>query len=363
MKPLTIAHVLSSFALGGQERVALDLATAQLKMGHRVHAISLAPPPDGVLAKDFAARGVTLHTVPKGDGIDLTLITRLRAVFRREAIDVVHTHNPQPLFYGATAGRLAGAVVVHTKHGVNPDGGRRLWLRRLGGHLVHAYVAVSDATAKTAREKAECPPGHLHTIANGIELDAFKPDPEARRAIRDELGIPQDAFVFGTVGRVSKEKDHAHFIRSAAPLLGPGVRLVIVGDGDAMPAVREEAEKVAPFVVLAGVRRDIPRVLPSFDVFVLSSRSEGLPLALVEAMAAGLPIVSTDVGGTREVLADAGLIVAPRDEEALRGAMRTLLESEDERRKFQARAPVRARHYDARRMSDEYLAIYRAALG
>ena len=133
MRPLAIAHVLSSFALGGQERVAVDLAGTQAAEGHRVHAISLAPPPDGVLAEEFARRGVVLHTVPKGEGVDPTLIARLARLFRRERVEIVHTHNPQPLFYGALAGRLAGCTVVHTKHGVNPERGRKLWMRRLGG--------------------------------------------------------------------------------------------------------------------------------------------------------------------------------------------------------------------------------------
>lgn len=360
---ITIAHVLSSFALGGQERMAVDLAATQVKAGHRVHAISLAPPPDGVLARDFAERGVTVHTVPKGSGVDPTLVYRLRETFRRAGVQVVHTHNPQPLFYGALAGRLAGAVVVHTKHGANPDAGRRLWLRRFGGHLVHAYVAVSEATARVARKNHECPPARLHTVTNGIVLDRFAPDPASREAIRAELAIPDDAFVFGTVGRVSKEKDHVHLLRSVGPLLGPKVRLVIVGDGDEMPKVRAEAEHLNPWVSLMGLRRDVERILPAFDVFVLSSRSEGLPLALVEAMASGLPLVCTDVGGVKDVVEDAGLIVPARDEGALRAAMRTLLESPERLEHLRALAPVRARRYDARRMSEDYLALYRAALG
>lgn len=360
MRSLSIAHVLSSFELGGQERVAVDLAASQVKKGHRVHAISLAPKPDGVLARDFEARGVTIHTVPKGAGVDPTLIVRLAALFRREHVEVVHTHNPQPLFYGATAGRICRCAVVHTKHGVNPARGRKLWLRRFGGHLAHAYVAVSEATAAVARDNRECPPGRLHTIANGIELDGFGVD--ARAPVREELGLPRDAFVFGTIGRMSPEKDHALLVRAALPLLGPSVRLVIVGDGSEMANVREAAA-ASPFILLAGVRRDVARLLSAFDAFVLSSRSEGLPLALVEAMASGLPIVSTDVGGTKEVLAGSGLIVPPRDEERLREAMRTLQTDREESADLGARARARSAHYDARRMGDEYLALYARALG
>lgn len=360
MKQLRIAHVLSSFALGGQERVAVDLAGSQAKLGHRVHAISLAEGPNGALADDFTARGVTIHSTPKGRGVDATLVLRLAALFLRERIHVVHTHNPQPLFYGALAGRLARTAIVHSKHGANPERGRKLWMRRFAGHLVDAYVAVSEATAEVARNNRECPPELLQTIANGVELSGFGPDEYTRKAVRDELGLPQDAFVFGTVGRVSKEKDHALLVRAAAPLLGPSVWLCVVGDGAEMPAVRAEALRASPHVVLPGVRRDVARVLTAFDAFVLSSYTEGLPLALVEAMATGLPIVSTDVGACAQVLDGAGLLVPARDEAALRDAMRDVREHPGN---LGARARERARHYDAARMSEEYLALYRRVLG
>jgi glycosyltransferase involved in cell wall biosynthesis len=244
---------------------------------------------------------------------------------------------------------------------VNPAIGRKLWLRRFGGHLAHAYVAVSDATAEVARRNHECPPARLHTIANGIELDGFGRDPAARASVREELGIPQDAFVFGTIGRMSPEKDHTLLVRAALPLLGPAVRLVIVGDGSEMNDVRETAG-ASPFIVLPGVRRDVARVLASFDAFVLSSRSEGLPLALVEAMASELPIVSTDVGGTAGVLAGTGIVIPARDEARLRDAMRALQNDRKIAADFAFRARARSAHYDAARMGDEYLALYARVL-
>lgn len=360
MRPLAIAHVLSSFALGGQERVALDLAGSQVDEGHRVHAISLAPLPDGLLRDEFARRGVVVHTVSKGRGVDPTVVARLAMLFRRERVEIVHTHNPQPLFYGALAGRLAGATVVHTKHGVNPARGRQLWLRRLGGRLAHAYVAVSGATARVARDNAECPAARLRTIANGVALEGFGANAEARRAVREELGIPAAAFVFGTVGRMSPEKDHTLLVRAARPLLSEATQLVIVGDGSEASRVRDEA-RGSPWIHLPGSRNDVSRLLASFDAFVLSSRSEGLPLALVEAMASGLPIVATDVGGVREVLDAAGMVVPSRDERALAEAMRSIRGGGAQ--DLGARARVRAKQFDARRMNDEYLALYTQLLG
>ncbi|MBI2392727.1 MAG: glycosyltransferase [Deltaproteobacteria bacterium] len=355
MSALTIAHLLSSFGLGGQERVALDLARGQARRGHRVLAIGLAP---GPLLEEFRAVGAAAQLVEKAPRLDPTVVLRLAWALRREGVDVLHTHNPQPLAYGAVAARLARAALVHTKHGANPDRGRRLWLRRAGGHLADAYVAVSDATARVARENAECPEARLRTIPNGIDLTAFGPDPSARRAARAELGVPAEATVVGTVGRVSPEKDHALLVRAMGPLLGPGVRLVIVGDGAELPNVRALAAR-SPFVVLTGARRDVPRLLAAMDLFALSSRTEGLPLGLVEAMATALPIVATAVGGVPEVLGGAGRLVDRGDERALRDAIAALLEDGVAARELGERARVRARAFDAEAMVDAYLALYR----
>ncbi len=366
-RAIVIAHVLSSFEMGGQERVALDLAREQVARGHRVLAISLAPAPDGPLAEAFASAGVGVSRVAKGPGVDPRIVLALRDRLRAAGVDVVHTHNPLPLAYGALAGRLARAAVVHTKHGANPDRGRRLLLRRVGGHLAHAYVAVSSATAAVARRNRECPSARLHTIPNGVELEAFAHDETARAAVRAELGIPADAWVFGTVGRVRLEKNFPGLVRAATPLLGAGTRLVIVGDGDELPALRAAvaaAGAAAEWLVLAGARRDVPRALSAFDAFVMSSDTEGLPLGLVEAMAAGLPVVATDVGGIGEVLEGGrvGALVPAGDERALREAMAALARDPEAARERGRASLARSAHYALGTMVDAYLALYRRSI-
>lgn len=364
MDSLRIAHVLSSFGMGGQERLVLDLAAEQARRGHHVMAISLAPPPHGVLAERFIDQGIMIHSVPKGDGFDVKVVTRLARLLRQQDVDVVHTHNPQPLLYGALAARLARRVIIHTKHGANPERGRRLWLRRASGYLTHAYVAVSEATERVARANQECRSDRLTMIANGIDLGAFHPDDEAREEIRGELGIPRDAFVIGTVGRVSVEKNHVMLVRAAGPLLNDRVRLVIVGDGSELERVRRETAPFAPFATLTGLRNDIPRVLCSFDVFAMSSKTEGLPLALVEAMATKLPVVSTDVGGVGEVIGhgEAGDLVPADDEEGLRQKLEALVKDPGRAKKLAERAFARARAYDLSRTTDTYIDLYRDSL-
>ena len=362
---LSIVHLLSSFGVGGQERVALDLAIGQKARGHRVGVLSLAPAPDGAMADEFAQAGIEVGRVAKrGSGLDATLALRLTRELRHRDVDVLHTHNPMPLIYGALAARFAGAVAIHTKHGRNPGGRGNLMLRRLAARLVYAFVAVSDTTAAQARDQRDATAARLRTIPNGIRLDRYAPDPEARAAARVELGLG-DSWVVGTVGRVVAEKNHALLVRAMAPLLSSRVRLVIVGDGDARAAVEAAvAELPEPrWVVMTGRRMDVPQLVHAFDVFALSSNTEGLPLVVPEAMAAGLPIVATAVGGLPSVVdpGETGLLV-PVDEAALSGALAELARDHPRARAMGANArTVALARYSHDRMVDAYLELYRQA--
>jgi glycosyltransferase involved in cell wall biosynthesis len=361
----SIVHVLSSFGVGGQERVALDLAIGQRARGHDVAVISLAPPPDGAMADEFREHGIAVERVAKRVGLDATLVPRLARALRRRGADVVHTHNPLPLIYGAPAARLIGAVAIHTKHGANPGSRGHRLLRRGAARLLHAFVAVSDTTEAQARAQHDAPLDRLLTIANGIRLDRFRPDPEARAAMRVELGLG-DAWVVGTVGRLDEYKNQALLVRAMAPHLSSRVRLVIVGDGPTRTAVEAEVTRLPEprWVVMTGRRMDVPRLVTAFDVFALSSRTEGLPLVVPEAMAAGLPIVTTAVGGLPSVVDDrqTGLLV-PVDEAALSAALAALAAEPDRARDMGRRArEVALGRYSADRMVDAYLDLYARAV-
>ena len=363
-----IAHVLSSFGMGGQERVAFDLATSQLRAGCWVAALSMAPPPDGPLAAEFRAAGVEVDRVARPrPGVDPLLVARIARWLRRHDIELVHTHNRMALIYGAPAARLAGARVVHTKHGNNPRGGTRLIAGNLAGRLVHAFVAVSPETAEFARKRNEIDERRLLVISNGIELGRFHPAPAGRDRIRGELGISADAWVIGTVGRIAAEKNQALLVRAAAPLLGPGVHLVVAGDGPLLPALTEQVAGlgVAGFVHLLGARSDVPDLLNALDAFVLSSDTEGLPLVVPEAMATALPVISTAVGGVPSVIEDGqtGFLVARGDEQALRDRMARLRADPAASRAMGQRARSAAvSRFSAERMQRDYLDLYSRVL-
>jgi glycosyltransferase involved in cell wall biosynthesis len=357
----SIVHLLSSYGVGGQERVALDLAIGQKARGHDVSVISLAPAPDGAMADEFSAAGIGLGWVEKHGALDPTLVLRLMQALRERRANVVHTHNPLPLIYGAPAARLIKAVAIHTKHGMNPAGRGNRWLRRTAARFAHAFVAVSDTTAAQAREQHDTAPGKLLTIPNGIRLDRYAPDAEARAAARVELGLG-DAWVVGTVGRLDAAKNQALLVRAMAPILSSRVRLVIVGEGDARPAV-EAAIAALPdprWVVMTGRRMDVPRLVHAFDVFALSSATEGLPLVVPEAMAAALPVVTTGVGGLPDVVDDqvTGLVV-PNEERALASALATLEADRDRARAMGLRARgVALARFSSDRMVEAYLDLY-----
>ena len=361
---MLVAHVLTSLEIGGGERVALDLAGGQVAAHHEVMVVSLAPAPDGPLEPAFRERGVAVHRVAKAspERFDPTLAFRLAALFHRRRVDVVHLHNRLPLVYGSVAGRLARAVVVHTRHGPRPSTPRLRLLLRGAGKLLHAYVTVSPEIGEVARREG-CDPSKLSVIENGVDMARFDVGPGDREAARAALGIPAGAWVVGSVGRFAPEKDYPTLVRAMAPLLGPAARLVIVGDGDEMGAVRAEvdARGVGAFVMLPGARDDVPRYLAALDAFVLCSRMEGMPLGVLEAMAAGLPVVATAVGGLPRLIDDAqtGYLVAPGDEEALRGRLGALRDNPEAGRAVGARARAQARaHYSRETMVRRYLDLY-----
>ncbi len=362
---LTIAHVLTSLSVGGGERVALLLAQHQAALGHRVLVASLEADGEDGLRPEFEEVGATVVGIRKAErGVDPKLWLELWAWAWGERADVVHTHNALPQIYGAPAGRAAGARVIHTEHGRHESSPKQLRLRQLTCAPVHRVFAVSEATADFVRELGLVPDHRLGVVLNGTDVARFARDESRRARVRAGWGVPDEAFVVGTVGRMAAVKNHALLVRALAPMLGPGCHLVIAGDGDLRATTEALVAElgVEDHVHLLGTVRDVPAVMSGLDLFALSSDSEGLPMVLVEAMSASLPIVATNVGGVAKVVRqdETGLLVAAGDEQALRRAVEELREDRARRDRFAARAlGVAEAEYSSRRMTDEYLAAYR----
>lgn len=344
--PLRVAHVVQNLAIGGLERVVLNLASHAHRDRFQPSIVCLGP--GGPLVDQARAAGIEVWIVDKKAGFRPSTVIALARRFRREHVRVVHCHNAAPLLYGAVAGRLAGAAVIYTAHGMKTSGSRQpVTLDRLG--LVDAFVTVSDDARRIALESAGGNATRVRTIVNGVDIRAYRrAQADARTRVRRSLGLPDDAFVFGIVARLSAAKDHDNLFRAFAALAAadPRVRLVVVGDGELRTGLEQVVRELHmnERIVMTGSREDIPALVGAFDAFVLSSYTEGLAMTLLEAMAAELPIVATSVGGNAEVVVDGetGLVVPPRDTARLADALRWMSSHTTEARAMGARGRERA---------------------
>ncbi|HXI82741.1 MAG TPA: glycosyltransferase [Verrucomicrobiae bacterium] len=297
-------QVVLSLRVGGLERVVLDLVQNASEEFRFVICCLEEPGAWG----GEAPRVVTLGKRP---GFDWRLFWKIARLARAEKVDVIHTHNSAAHLYGAIGGKLAGVKVLHTEHGKNlGQEARAFRLNRWAAHFTDLTVAVSEKIGREAREQEGVTADRLAVVANGICVDRF------------QLPRLTPGRRVGTVGRMVPEKNHALLLRAVAAI--PNFELVFVGDGPLRGELEREAGPQAQFL---GQRADIAKLLAGFDVFVLSSSTEGMSIALLEAMAAACPIVVTAVGGNTELIEHevTGLVVPPDDATALRAAIERLL--------------------------------------
>jgi len=271
---------------------------------------------------------------------DLLAVGQLWRVLRRERPTVLHTHNPKPGLYGRVVGRLAGVpLVVNTMHGLYATDQDRLAKRAVVYGLEAIAARFSDVELhqnpedlELVRAKRILPKGKGELLGNGVDLTRFDParvGVEARRQIREELGIADDQIVVGMVGRLVAEKGYPELFEAVSQL-GSQYRLMVAGpdDPDKPDALPREmiARAAEAGVVFLGMRTDVEALYSAMDVFVLPSHREGFPRAAMEAAAMGLPLVVTDIRGCRQVVDDGenGLLVPVRSPEALRDAIEVI---------------------------------------
>lgn len=378
MRPLRVTQVITRLIVGGAQETAI-LCGALLDRA-RFHAEIVTGPEtgsEGDLFAECAARGVPLRFEPslvrEIDPLrDPVSVVRLTALFRRTRPDIVHTHSSKAGIVGRAAARLAGVpIVFHTVHGWGFHPGQSWLERSLYVGLERACAPMADAmivVAEPNRAQGHAlgigRPEQYHLVRSGIELEDYRRDPAAGRAIRAELDLPADAFVFGSVGRLSEQKAPrdamAAFARIAAR--HPASRVVFVGDGPLRAEVEADARAagLAERVRFTGLRRDVGAFLSAFDAFVLSSRWEGLPRVVPQAMAAGLPVLATAVDGTPEAIADdvSGFLVAPGDIDALADRMGRLASDPARARAMGAAGLARVDEFSARRMVERLAGLY-----
>ena len=348
-----VAHLVENLDVGGLEKLLVEFARLAdrsrftlrfLTLGHR-----------GPLASAIEAEGWPVDSLNLESGLRPRAIPLLARWFHRERIDILHVHTSGPLLYGTAAAKLARVrTIISTRHhGPDINNSRRaIKACALASNRIDRVVCVSaDGLTHSIAEGIR--PSKLTTILNGIDLDRF-----------DHRG-PNPAGPAVIVARLNPEKDHATLLRAAglARRADPTFRLEIAGDGPCLDDLKALASELdlETTVRFLGTVDDVPGLLREASVLVLSSLKEGISLTILEAMARGLPVVATRVGGNPEVVVDGetGLLVAPESPRELADALLKVRQDPAMARAFGDAGRERAeRLFDIRRMIADYETLY-----
>lgn len=364
---MRILHIIESLEFGGAEKIVISLANSMAGM-HEVAICCLKR--IGALGPEVDRR-IKVFCLNKGEGNDYVLPFRLARLIRRHGHDIVHTHNWGVFLEGGLAGVFARTpVLIHSVHGPYAAYSGTLssrikialrhFLERLLSRRFHRITAVSDAIREYIVREIGIDPGRVVTVHNGIPVDDSIP---ATKTGGDEVTLI-------AVGRLAEIKNHMLMVRAFHEALKEGAtaRLIIVGDGPERPSIENflRTNRLEDKVKLLGFRSDIVELLRGADVFILTSRYEGISVALLEAMRAGLPVIATRVGGVPETVRDGktGLLVGQDDLQGLVQAMRTLVQSGELRREMGRRGrDFLIEEFSLAVMNSRYTNIYAAAAG
>lgn len=322
---MRIMLVTTSMMVGGAETQVYLLARRFKELGHEVHVVSLTPPTD--YQAELAAADIPLSSLHLSRGVPNPLgVLKLARLFRSWRPDVVHSHMVHANLFARAARPLSRVpVLVSTAHNYNEGARWRELAYRITDPLTTVSTNVCHVGVERYQRVGAVPPGRMVAMPNGIEIGAFERGEERRRRVRSALGVGDD-FVWLAVGRLEPQKDIPKMLRSLSSLEGAPRTLLLVGEGPLrteLEGLRAELGLSEEQVRFLGKRTDVSELMSAADAYLMSSAWEGLPLVLIEAAAASLPIVATDVGGNSEILTDGlnGYLVDADDPDALARAM------------------------------------------
>jgi sugar transferase (PEP-CTERM/EpsH1 system associated) len=358
---LRVMHVLFSLRMGGTELGVVRLANG-LDRSRIETSICSCKPADA--ARERLSPEVRLIEFNRRDGNDPKFVLQLAGLLRRTKPDILHTHSWGTLLEGLIAARLAGVRrVVHGEHGTMETRGRNLVVQRWAWGRVDRMLSVSSRLAERMSSSVEFPRERIRVIRNGIDTTRFTP--ARREAARHRLGLRDEDVAIGTAGRLVPVKDQATLLTALSQLKREGApfRAFLAGDGPLLDTLSAQAREgdIADRIGFLGARADIEDVLAAYDVFVLSSVSEGLSNTILEAMSSGLPVIATRVGGADELVEHehTGVLVAPSDPPAMAAAIRRLLENQQLRQSMGAAGRRRAEtEFSVTRMIAAYEDMY-----
>ncbi len=340
-KSLKVMHITHDLAVGGLQRVVVTLC--KMTDANRFQTSVLCLRKAGPLESELRERGIPVLTLPrlrKGQ-TDYGAFLKVAAVLRARRIDVIHTHNTQPMTDGTLGALIAGVrTIIHTDHARQfPDKRRYMIAERLASSFVFRVIGVSEDTSANLTTFEKIPRRRIATIPNGVDPEPFTKPIDCGR-VRQGLGVSVRAPLVGTIARLNPEKKLEDAIEAFALVkkVKRNARFCIVGEGPCEQSLRElaEARQLGESVIFTGRRTNIAEIVRVFDVFVLSSAREGLPMAVLEAMAGGCPVAAYAVGGVPHAVrnAETGFLVPPGNSTALAERLIELLDDESLRLRF-----------------------------
>ena len=373
----TIVHIIYSLGTGGLENGLVNIINRSPVGRYRHVIVCLTDATD--FANRITAPDVEVIQLHKKPGHDWKLYFRLLKVLFSLNPDIVHTRNLTSLEMQILTLLLPGVKRVHGEHGrdVNDlDGTNKKYnyLRKLLRFFIHRYITVSKDLEHWLKETIKVPEPKVRQIYNGVDSEKFHPNQALRRQLTPGGFLSNDSIVVGTVGRIAEVKnqkllvDGVKCLVQARPELRENLRLVLVGDGplyDSLQAYISEVG-ISDLVWMAGDRDDIPELMQLMDIFVLPSLAEGISNTVLEAMATGLPVIATNVGGNPELINDGenGRLITVGDGQSLASAMGDLIDDSDVRNQMGQNGLHRVRStFNWPKTVNEYLSVYDELLG
>lgn len=362
---VNVLQLTHGLGFGGMERVIQYLCRSLDKK--RFNVIVYCLHKRGDYADELEAEGYTVHFYPQK-----TRITRymrgltVRNVLNHEQVSILHSHNTAAFLDGLVGAKLARTpVFIHTDHVREfPDKRRYMAAEKIASHFADEIVAVSHHVREALIEYEKISPQKISIIYNGTDFSPCQ-NGDVINAVRDEFNIKPGERVVGCVARLAKQKGFELFMRAAARILRqvPNVRFVIVGDGreyDRLVALGNQLG-IGSKVCFTGARTDVERILPLFDVFLMTSHYEGMPISLLESMVSSIPVVATAVGGVPEVIQDgvSGYLIDSRDPERISERVIRLLCNDDLRITMGENGRrIYQTHFTVERMAEKYTKLY-----
>ncbi len=360
-------HLRSSAGLYGAEHMILNLMPRLTDLGITTELGCLQNQhlAEQSLHDEAVARGLTSHLIECAGKLDLNTAQAIKRCVKHRGINLMHVHDYKSAFYTWVARRKISAPLVVTSHGQFADSRAVRLYNRIEIALMRRadIVCIVAESMRNSLLTSGIAPDRIHLIPNGIDIDRFTPGDASD--VRAELGIGPEEVVFGTAMRLTEVKNPLGLVEAfavrASGKLAPA-RLVVAGDGPLREAVSSRVEQLGlgSQVLLLGARTDLERLYRCFDAFVLPSHSEGLPLALLEAMASGVQVVASAVGEIPTVLAGLPASLVPRgDARSLSEALCSVTRSPQVGHQMRGRIAAR---YSSRSMAQRYADIYRQLL-